>query len=108
MKTLAEKNEAIAILAGFKKTDSGWLDSEGILNNQNKIYDKLCFDFDWNWLNSFIVYVENNFGYGLVIYPNECYWLDDEGDYIFDETFTGERTEAVFDACFCLANKMFE
>jgi hypothetical protein len=106
MKNLKEKNEAIAIFAGFHKTNIGWFDNEEIFkfNSINNTFNELLFDSDWNWLMSFIDYVEQKFGFSLVIYPNECYWIDNNGDYIFDETFNGERTDAVFEACFSLVS----
>lgn len=58
-------------------------------------------DFDINLIRLWaLVEIIESLGYSLVVYPDECYWLTEDGDYLVEETFTGEkRINFVFDAC---------
>lgn len=73
--------------------------SEEKLGIDNCYVDELDFDINWNRLWVLVEIIES-LGYSLVVYPDECYWLTEDGDYLVEETFTGEkRINFVFDAC---------
>jgi hypothetical protein len=70
--------------------------------------EDMKFHYDWAWLWILIQEIEK-LGYSLVIYPEECYWLDENGDYVFEETFRADGTKRFpfcFDACIAIINKL--
>lgn len=58
--TLQQKNEIIADLLGFQKTDLGWYDNDGSLqpsNIEDNTFDELEFDCNWNWLMRAVIFI---------------------------------------------------
>lgn len=54
---------------------------------------------DWNWLMQVVIKIEHELDWGLVMYPDMCYW-NQYGDKPvgLDDDFCGNRIESVYNA----------
>jgi hypothetical protein len=61
--------------------------------------DELNFDINLIHLWALVEIIEDRQGYSLVVYPNECYWLNKDGSQLFDSFSGNKRIEFIFNAC---------
>lgn len=61
--------------------------------------DELLFDSSWDWLMPVVDKIENETGWELIMYSNDCHW-NKFGDFINDTEihYVGDRKESVYKA----------